>query len=254
MRHWFLFALIWTGCHTTLRHRRDLPPSLVLPGPVIGIDVDGPASGAVREELRRSLSRWGQVVDCFGPACQASAVVRVRVVDTEVAPTLRFGRPDPLRTLTDVTVRALVDIDVGTTAGQQLLHQRNEGTLVGNVLRSPVEWLTASAATRALRPFLRLLQPRHLESEFTIETGGDLDLGVERALTGDLPGAESEFSRLTQQTPRAAAAWYNLGVVAEIQGYDDRALKAYQQAVALNRKSLYISALDDLERRLGTKE
>jgi hypothetical protein len=45
-----------TGCQTTLRQVRELPPSVVLVGPTVGIDVTGPFREAAVEQLEFGLA------------------------------------------------------------------------------------------------------------------------------------------------------------------------------------------------------
>ncbi|MBL8919569.1 MAG: hypothetical protein JNJ54_11950 [Myxococcaceae bacterium] len=236
------------GCQTTLRQTRDLPPQLVLQGPTIGLDVTGPFRDAALQQLEVGLAQHGAPVRCEG-ACGGQTVVRARVVDTSVSP--RVVAPDLMRAMTDVVVAATVDIDALDAAGQAFSSKRYFGSITGNVLRSPVEALKAEAVQIATRRFLRKLLPRRLDLELVVETGGDLEPGVERALSGDLAGAGAEFTRLTQARPDDAAAWYDLGVIRELEGDDDAALQAYQTAAGLKGRSLYRQAVRHLESRMN---
>lgn len=238
-----------TGCQTTLRQVRDLPPQLVLQGPTIGLDVSGPFREAALQQLEQGLVAHGAPVRCEG-ACGGQTVVRAKVVDTSVKP--RVVAPDLVRAMTDVVVAATVDIDALDAAGQPLSSRRYFGSVTGNVLRSPVEALQAEAVQVATRRFLRKLLPRRLDLELAVETGGDLEPGVERALSGDLAGAGAEFAKLTQARPDDAAAWYDLGVVRELEGDDDAALQAYKTAASLRNKSLYRQAVHHLESRMNS--
>lgn len=242
--------VVATGCQTTLRQVRDLPPALVLAGPTVGIDVTGQFREAAVEQLELGLAQHAQPVRCdSASACQASTVVHAKIVDTSVTP--RLAGPNLVRAMTDVIVQATVDIDAVSAAGQQLSSKRYFGSITGNVLSTPVEALKAQAVQIATRRFLRKLLPRTLNIELAVETGGDLEPGVERALAGDLAGAEAEFTRLTQAKPDHAAAWYDLGVIRELQGNEELALEAYQRAVSLNDRSTWREAVRQLERRMN---
>lgn len=236
-----------TACQTTLRQVRDLPPALTLPGPTFGLEVTGAHREAALEQLELGLRQHGQPVRCEGP-CAGQAVVRAKVVDTSVTP--RLIAPNLVRAMTDVLVQATVDIDALDAAGQTLSSRRYFGSITGNVLQTPAQVLEAQAVQVATRRFLRKLLPRRLDIELAVETGGALDPGVDRALSGDLAGADAEFTRLTQTEPKNAAAWYDLGVVAELLGDEDRALTAYKTAHELRSASRYRDAVRHLEARL----
>lgn len=237
-----------TACQTTLRQVRDLPPALTLPGPTFGLEATGQHREAALEQLELGLRQHGQPVRCDGP-CGGQTVVRAKVIDTSVTPRL-VGR-NLVRAMTDVIVQATVDIDALDAAGQTLSSKRYFGSITGNVLQTPTQVLEAQAVQIATRRFLRKLLPRRLDIELAVETGGALDPGVDRALSGDLAGADAEFTKLTQTEPKNAAAWYDLGVVAELQGDEDRALSAYKTAHELRNTSLYRDAVRHLEARLN---
>lgn len=236
------------GCQTTLRQVRDLPPALTLQGPTIGVEASGPFREAALQQLEVGLAQHGQPVRCDAP-CPGQTVVRAKVIDTSVTP--RVVSSNLVRAMTDVIVQATVDIDALDAAGQALSSRRYFGSITGNVLQSPVDALKAEAVQIATRRFLRKLLPRTLDIELAVETGGDLEPGVERALSGDLAGASAEFTRLTQANGEHAAAWYNLGVVSELSGDEDRALAAYRTAQGLRNKSLYREAVHHLESRMN---
>jgi hypothetical protein len=239
-----------TGCQTTLRQVRELPPSLVLVGPTVGVDVTGPFREAAVEQLEFGLAQHAQPVRCdASSACPASTVVRAKILDTSVTP--RLAGPNLMRAMTDVIVQATVDIDAVSAAGQPLSSKRYFGSITGNVLSTPVESLKAQAVQIAARRFLRKLLPRTLNIELAVETGGDLEPGVERALAGDLAGAEAEFTRLTQTNPEHAAAWYDLGVIRELQGSEELALDAYKRAVGLRDRATWRDAVHHLEQRMN---
>ena len=243
-------ALAATGCQTTLRQVRDLPPSLVLVGPTVAVEVTGQLRDAAVEQLELGLARHAQPMRCEPPApCQASTVVHATIVDTSVTP--RLAGPNLVRAMTDVIVQATVDIDAVSATGQQLSSKRYFGSITGNVLSTPVERLKAQAVQVAARRFLRQLLPRTLDIELAVETGGDLEPGVERALAGDLVGAEAEFTRLTQAKADHAAAWYDLGVIRELQGNEELALEAYRRAVGLSDRASWREAVHQLEQRMN---
>lgn len=244
-----LVAVLGLGCQTTLRQARELPPALVLTGPTIGLEATGPFREAALEQLEAGLARYGQTVRCDVGACQAATVVRARVLDTTVTP--RLAGRNFLRAATDVVVKGTVAVEAFTGAGQPLGSGQYVGSVASNMLTAPVELTRARAVQAAVRRFLRTLLPRRLDIELAVETGGDLTPGVERALAGDLPGAEAAFTQLTTADPTHARAWYNLGVIRELSGDEERALDAYRTAYGLRGSSLYRAAVEQLERRLN---
>lgn len=246
----FLAFLLASGCQTTLRQVRDLPPSITLPGPTVGVEVTGPFRDSALQTLEAGLAQFGQPVRCEpGGQCQAHALVKAKIVDTAVTP--RLVGSNVLAAMTNVVVQATVDIDVIEPSGKQLSSRRYFGSVDSNVLNAPTEPLRAEAVAIATRRFLRKFLPRKLDLELAVETGGELEPGVERALAGDLAGADAEFGKLTQRSPNDAAAWYDLGVMRELSGEDERALEAYRQAASLSGKALYRQAVQHLERRMN---
>jgi tetratricopeptide (TPR) repeat protein len=241
--------VLLSGCQTTLRQARQLPPSIVLPGPLEGVEVTGPFRDDALVILEEGLREFGQPVRCEpGAGCQAHALVQAKISDTSVSPQL--AGKNLLHAMSEVIVQATVEIDVLDPTGKRLSSRRYFGSVNGNVLQTPIEPLKARAVAAATRRFLGKFLPRQLDMELVVETGGLLEPGIERALSGDLGGAETEFNGLTQKDPDHAAAWYDLGVIRELSGDDERALEAYRRAAGLRGKSHYRQAVNHLERRM----
>ena len=79
----------------------------------------------------------------------------------------------------------------------------------------------------------------------SVRLGASFDGGASGAwpaLEFGLAGAEAEFTRLTQANPEDAAAWYDLGVIRELQGNEELALDAYRRAVGLRDEGVVVTS------------
>jgi hypothetical protein len=242
---------------TTLRARRDEPPRLTLPTALVSLAVqDCPEREALARLLPQAIDATGtySVVDCQpGSPCSAGATVQAIVSDHLVEPR---GLPSDLnlealaQAATEVKVTARVTVTAFDLQGQKLFGRVYSGWKVGSALKTSDESLFLEALQYALSGLTADLGSRELRLELKLETGGDLDEGVDRALAGDLPGARASLAALTTARPDFAAAWYDLGVVHEVGGDDQQALACYRTAAHLSDAWLYRHAQEQLEARL----
>jgi hypothetical protein len=82
------------------------------------------------------------------------------------------------------------------------------------------------------------------------ESSPALKPGIELSNKEDFEGAFQAFEQVAQESPELAGAYYNMGVMREIQGRDEEALALYRKAYSLNpQEGMYRRQLDALEGR-----
>lgn len=92
--------------------------------------------------------------------------------------------------------------------------------------------------------FTRMIAPYYTDEKRTIEPGkGSIGVGVKYAKAGLWPEAMETWKEAVREMPKEPAAMYNLGLALEVQGDLDRAEKAYQAAVRMKQKKLYLEAI-----------
>ncbi len=104
--------------------------------------------------------------------------------------------------------------------------------------------------SRALcQKFVHLIAPYYVTEKRVIEPGrGDIKVGMKYAQAGLWPEATEAWKRAVVEFPKNPAAFYDLGLSYEVQGMLDKAEKAYQSAVRLKQKKLYMEALARIRR------
>ncbi len=92
--------------------------------------------------------------------------------------------------------------------------------------------------------FVRMIAPYYTMEDRVIESGkGPIDEGRKFAENGLWPEAMEAWGRAILEMEDEPAAYYNLGLGYEIQGFLDEAEKYYQFAVQINQKKLYMEAI-----------
>ena len=92
--------------------------------------------------------------------------------------------------------------------------------------------------------FAQMVAPYYSEERRTLESGkGSIQTGVKYAQAGLWPEALEEWKQAVKEMPNEPAPYYNLGLALEIQGDLDRAEKAFQTAVKMEQKKLYMNSL-----------
>lgn len=250
-------ALALTGCAgSVLRTTRTDPPKVPFTWQTVAVDVtDDPLKDTVRRVVERALTEDGlQVVACAPNAqCAAQLWLRVALTKSTVSPWLRDIPRNALelaRAPTDV--EAISELKVEGYVGNESKFSRSLwGRARGNLLDRPREHFVELSMSRAVNAFIRDLHPRTVTISSELETGGALDDGCEKALTGDLAGAEASFRAVLAKEPQNAAAWYDLGVVLEVKGgVEQEALNAYEEAAKLDASRLHVGARNQLRERI----
>jgi len=97
--------------------------------------------------------------------------------------------------------------------------------------------------------FVRLIAPYSVTEKRVIEPGkGNIKIGMKYAKAGLWPEATDAWRHAVVESPKNPAAFYDLGIAYEVQGMLDNAEKAYQSAVRLKQKKLYMEALARIRR------
>lgn len=246
-----------TGCAgSVLRTTRTDPPKVPFTWQTVAVDVtDDQLKDTVRRVVENALAQDGlQVVRCERDApCAAQIWLRVMLLKSTVGPWLRDiprNAVELARAPTDVEAKVELKLE-GFVNNASAFSRTAWARSTGNLLDQPAEVYTERALTRAVNAFVRDLHPRTLTMELKLETGGALDDGCDKALAGDLEGAEQSLRALVAKEPQNAEAWYDLGVVLEVKGgVEQEALKAYEEAAKLDGSKLHVQARNQLRERL----
>ena len=89
------------------------------------------------------------------------------------------------------------------------------------------------------------------------ESNPALKPGIELSNKKDYEGAYTAFEAAAQADPKLAGAFYNMGVMREIQGKDEEALELYRQAHGLNpneKQGMYRRQLDNVQKRIEERK
>lgn len=85
------------------------------------------------------------------------------------------------------------------------------------------------------------------------ESTPDLKPGIELSNKDDFEAAFKAFEEVSAKTPTNAGAFYNMGVMREVQGRDEEAVELYKKAVSLKDAGLYTRQLEAVESRVKNR-
>lgn len=103
--------------------------------------------------------------------------------------------------------------------------------------------------------FIPLIAPHQVKIARSFESGNEqVGLGIEFAENGLWDKAEQIWLKETGKNKDNSAAWYNLGLAYEVQGKLDLAEQAYDQALSIEPKELYMQALSTIRKRIQEQE
>lgn len=94
------------------------------------------------------------------------------------------------------------------------------------------------------------LVPHQVSEKLKLASDKDCAAGMKLARQGDWEGARRAWSAVVQADPRNHAAFYNLGIAAEVSGDYDAARVNYEHALSINEKDLYRAALYRVRNRM----
>lgn len=128
------------------------------------------------------------------------------------------------------------DSEKGRTVIQILTDTRKSLKPQGEIL--------ANLSKDICRKFVRMIAPYTVAEKRVIESGKEsIEEGAKYAESGLWPEATEAWKRACVEMPQEPAAFYNLGLAYEVQGMLDDAEMAYQSAVKLKQKKLYMDAI-----------
>ena len=122
----------------------------------------------------------------------------------------------------------------------------NSGKVVdgGSKTLKPEGQILGDLSKQICQSFVRLIASYYTTEKRTIEPGKDnIKVGVKYAEAGLWPEAMVAWKQAAVEMPEEPAAFYNLGLAYEVQGDLDKAEIAYQAAIELKQKKLYMEAV-----------
>lgn len=104
--------------------------------------------------------------------------------------------------------------------------------------------ILADLSTNICNKFVTMIAPHYVTEKRIIEPGDkNIAVGRKYAESELWPEALEAWKKAAQEMPNEPAAFYNLGLALEVQGDLDRAEIAYQKAVQIKQKKLYMDAI-----------
>lgn len=156
--------------------------------------------------------------------------VDVEVIDREANVTLSFR---------------LINVETGQiVASREASHSYTKRVRSGETSLPPANEILGNLGLRCVDEFVQMLAPHQVTVQTQFAKGSkEVNNGIEFAQNGLWDKAQAVWEEVLQKDPQNDAAWYNLGLAAEAQGYYLEAQDAYDQAVALKPKKLYMESL-----------
>jgi tetratricopeptide (TPR) repeat protein len=110
----------------------------------------------------------------------------------------------------------------------------------------PLDGLVAAAVEEAITGFVSQFMPTEREFSIAVESSGNEQcaLGVQRIRAEDYEGAEAALKLALEEDPEDERGLFALGVVYEVQGRYEEALRAYRDAYALDDDRKFRAARD----------
>ena len=114
----------------------------------------------------------------------------------------------------------------------------------------PKEAILNDLTDRVLKKFIPTISPYKTKVSRTFEKGNDaVNTGIEMAQNNLWDKATAMWETETQLNILNSAAFYNLGIAYEVNGDLDRAEQAYESALKIKTKDLYMKALAQIRQR-----
>lgn len=163
--------------------------------------------------------------------------VDVEVIDREANVTLAFR---------------LIDVETaGILASREASHSYNKKVQTGKESLPPKNEVLANLGLRCVDEFVRALAPHRITVQTQFAKGNDqVNKGIEFAKNGLWDKAQEIWEEEVQRDSRNNAAWYNLGLALEVAGDYMQAQDAYDQALTIESKKLYMQGLKRIRERI----
>lgn len=139
----------------------------------------------------------------------------------------------------------LVDVETGKIRATKIQTHSTKATVVSGEGDLPTaEEMLHGLLEQCVDEFVSLLTPHFVEIQARFARSDEaVNRGIELAKNGLWDKAQAVWEAVVRENPQNHAAWYNLGLAYEAQGRFGRAVRAYNQAVNLKAKKMYMKAL-----------
>ena len=187
------------------------------------VEEKDPKTGKVKKVKKEIMKE--ELVDKKHWVRQGTVAINFRVVDVETG-----------RLLAAHSDSKSYDSEKDRTLFQIITDKRESLKPQGEIL--------ADLSNDICQRFSRMIAPYYVTEKRTIESGKEsIKEGTKYAESGLWPEATEAWKRACVEMPQEPAAFYNLGLAYEVQGMLDDAEMAYQSAVRLKQKRLYMDAI-----------
>jgi tetratricopeptide (TPR) repeat protein len=117
------------------------------------------------------------------------------------------------------------------------------------------EVLLNELTDQVIKKFIPTISPYKIKVSRTFEKGNEeVNTGIELARNNLWDKAAAIWEKETQRDIGNAAAYYNLGIAYEVSGDLDRAEQAYESALKIKTKDMYMKALSQIRQRKVEQE
>ena len=139
----------------------------------------------------------------------------------------------------------LIDVETGLiVASREASHSYTKRVRSGKKSLPPANEILGNLGLRCVDEFVQVLAPHQVTVQTQFAKGNkEVNNGIEFAKNGLWDKAQTIWEEALQRDSQNDAAWYNLGLAAEVQGNYLEARDAYDQAVTLKPKKLYMQSL-----------
>jgi hypothetical protein len=223
-------------------------PARVSLGPVKKVSIlthDSRIGQVMRERVRYELTTDGYftvVKLCGASSCEpVDAFVRLYELEVRAAQ----GPRGP-------AMNVAIETDVVSGDGRPLTPRRIR-TRQADLGATPAPTMAERLATELAHEAVADLLPPRSTQWLVFEDAAPFQLGIKQTLDGRLDAARRTFQDMIDANPKTAGAYFNLGIVLELQGDAAGARAQYTKAVALANKPEYGEMLAAFEQRQATQ-
>ncbi len=145
----------------------------------------------------------------------------------------------------------LVDVRTGEIrAAKQVSHSYHRSAVTGEAKLPARGEVLNQLLDECVDDIVKMLVPHEVQVTVQFETGTEaVNRGIELAKSGLWDKAVAQWQTAVQANPGDPSGWYNLGIGYEALLQLDKAEKAFDRAVSLKPKKLYIQALKRVRER-----
>jgi tetratricopeptide (TPR) repeat protein len=247
MKRWWCLLVVLSACAPRISMTVRAPARVPL-GPVKKVSIlthEGRIGQVMRERARYELTTDGYftiVKLCGTSSCEpVDAFVRLYELEVRAGLVAHGASQVPM-------MHVAVETDVVSGDGRPLTPRRirtRQAELGPTSGQTMAERLATELAAEAVRELL----PPKAQTWLVFEDAAPFQLGIKQTLDGRLDAARRTFQDMLDANPKTAGAWFNLGIVSELQGEPAAAREHYRKAIALVNKPEYVEMLEAFEQR-----